>query len=415
MLLKNRLTAPLQFSAKPLTCAALLLATLAAPSVWAQKFPTTPKQRATANQVAEAGVPLSELSPTAPDSYTVKRGNTLWGISKIFLKSPWRWPELWGMNLEDIKNPHLIYPGQVLYLDKSGGRARLSTRRPGELETIKVSPRVRSESLSDSAIPTVSLQAIEPFLTEALIVDEGTFARAPRIVANRESRVLISQGDRVYARSSYGSGVDGGADPLVIAAGKERNYRVFRSAIPLKDPTTGEVLGYEAQYVGKAYLARSESVQPAPTNPSAKPDEKRADEVVPATIDILLSKEEMREGDRLLPEPPRDFSNYVPRAPEGDQSGQIVSVYGNGVSFAGPNQVVTINRGRNQGIETGHVLALLRDANVVPDKTDAGTSLRLPGERNGLIMVFRVFDKVSYALVLETGEGAKVGDRYVKP
>ena len=400
----------------PLAGAAVLFAALVSNSVWAQNFPITAGQRATANQVAETGVALSELAPNAPDSYTVVRGDTLWRISGIFLRSPWRWPELWGMNLDEIKNPHRIYPGQVLYLDKSNGRARLSTRRPGSGEpaTVRVSPRIRSESLSDSAIPPISMQDIEAFLAEPLIVDEATFARAPRIVATPENRVLLSLGDRAYARGSYGSSTDGAS--LSLAAGKPRNFRVFRNAVPLKDPGTGEVLAYEAQYVGKAYLVREEgrvAVQPVPTaNTSAAP----ATELVPATIDIVQAKEEMRVGDRLLPEPPREFSNYVPRAPGSTQAGQIVSVYGNAVTFASQNQVVAINRGREHGMENGHVLALLRDTNLVADKTDESRPmLRLPGERNGLMMVFRTFDKVSYALVLQINDGVKVGDRFVNP
>ena len=400
----------------PLAGAAVLFAALVSNSVWAQNFPITAGQRATANQVAETGVALSELAPNAPDSYTVVRGDTLWRISGIFLRSPWRWPELWGMNLNEIKNPHRIYPGQVLYLDKSNGRARLSTRRPGSGEpaTVRVSPRIRSESLSDSAIPPISMQDIEAFLAEPLIVDEATFARAPRIVATPENRVLLSLGDRAYARGSYGSSTDGAS--LSLAAGKPRNFRVFRNAVPLKDPGTGEVLAYEAQYVGKAYLVREEgrvAVQPVPTaNTSAAP----ATELVPATIDIVQAKEEMRVGDRLLPEPPREFSNYVPRAPGSTQAGQIVSVYGNAVTFASQNQVVAINRGREHGMENGHVLALLRDTNQIVDKTDESRpTMRLPGERNGLMMVFRTFDKVSYALVLQINDGVKVGDRFVNP
>jgi len=430
----------------PLAGAAVLFAALLSSSVWAQNFPITAGQRATANQVAETGVPLSELAPNAPDSHTVVRGDTLWAISGIFLRSPWRWPELWGMNLDDIKNPHRIYPGQVLYLDKTGGRARLSTRRPGSSEpvTVRVSPRIRSESLSDSAIPPVSMQQIEAFLAEPLIVDEATFARAPRIVATPENRVLLSLGDRAYARGSYGNESDAAA--LSLAAGKPRNFRVFRNAVPLKDPSTGEVLAYEAQYVGKAYLSREESrvAVEAPPTP-ATPQPVRADdykpafdnpanvervqiantsaasaapasELVPATIDIVQAKEEMRVGDRLLPEPPREFSNYVPRAPGSAQKGQIVSVYGNAVRFASQNQVVAINRGREHGVENGHVLALLRDTNLVTDKTDdSRPMLRLPGERNGLMMVFRTFDKVSYALILQIHDGVKVGDRFVNP
>ncbi|MDG5975963.1 peptidoglycan-binding LysM [Hydrogenophaga taeniospiralis CCUG 15921] len=437
---------------RPLACAVAVFATLASATAWAQNHPITQDQRATANLVAESGVPLHELAPNAPDSHTVKRGDTLWGISSIFLQSPWRWPELWGMNMQDIRNPHLIYPGQVLYLDKSGGRARLSTRRPGdngEPQTVRVSPRTRYEGLSESAIPPISLQAIEAFLTEPLIVDEATFARAPRIVAAKDSRVLLSRGDRAYARSFYGDNAQTEVEPLSTASGQPRDYRVFRNAVPLKDPSTGEVLAYEAQYVGKAFIVRGESrqaaaaapakVQPAqpatqdvytpqfertaanierdkPAASAAAPAKPPVGEIVPATIDIVSAKEEMRVGDRLLPEPPREFPHYVPAAPSSTQTGQIVSVYGNAVTFAAQNQVVAINRGREHGIERGHVLALLSDSNTLVDKTDdSRPTLRLPGERNGLMMVFRTFDKVSYALVLQIADGVKVGDRFTNP
>jgi hypothetical protein len=382
-------------------------------AAWAQRepnFPITPGQRATATQVAQAGVALSELAPNAPDSYTIKRGDTLWAISGIFLKSPWRWPELWGMNLAEIRNPHLIFPGQTLYLDTSSGRATLSTRAPGgAMETVKVSPRIRSESLNDTAIPPISLQAIEAFLTESLIVDEAAMLRAPRIVATPESRVLLSRGDRAYARGAYSSGEAGA--PLILADGQPNGFRVFRNAVPIKDPTTDEVLGYEAQYLGKAVLERSESVSKVAPRDGAGPAE-----LVPATIDIIAAREEMRVGDRLLPEPDRDLSTYVPRAPSSPQAGQIVSIQGNAVTFAAQNQVVVINRGKRDGMERGHVLAILRDNNTLADRTDAARPLlRLPGERNGLMMVFRTFDRLSYALVLEISDGVKVGDTFINP
>jgi len=412
MPLNRRLSAPL----RPLAVAVAALATLAVGNGWAQNFPITPGQRGTAEQVAQAGVPLSELAPNAPDSYTIQRGDTLWAISGLFLKSPWRWPELWGMNLQAIRNPHLIYPGQTLYLHRANGRATLSTVPPGASAdstggTIRVSPRTRYEALSDTAIPPVNLQAIEAFLTEPLIVDEATFAQAPRIVATPENRVLLTRGDRAYARGQYGSAGGQQGPALSDAAGQPTSFRVFRNAVPLKDPSTGEVLGYEAQYVGKAQLQRGEG-----QSTQTGPDGKALTEIVPATIDITTAKEEMRIGDRLLPDPPRDFSSYVPSAPNGAQNGQIVSVYGNAVSYAGQNQVVAINRGTAHGLQRGHVLALMRDANVVPDKTDASRPmLRLPGERNGVMMVFRTFDKVSYALVLQIVDGVKVGDRFTNP
>ncbi|MEX1166635.1 MAG: LysM peptidoglycan-binding domain-containing protein [Hydrogenophaga sp.] len=426
--------------------AGLLLALLGSANVWAQNYPITAQQRAKANQVAQAGVELSALVPNAPSSYKIKRGDTLWRISGLFLKSPWRWPELWGMNLEEIKNPHRIYPGQELFLDTSNGRARLSTRRPnGAPSEVRLSPRVRSESLNESAIPPVDLQQIEAFLAEPLIVDETTYERAPRIVATPESRVLLSLGDRAYARSTYGPTLNGLIEPLSTAAGKPRNYRVFRSATPLKDPSTGEILAFEAQYVGKANIARGEEMRtaevvPMPAGAKAKD---RADykpafdniksnidrvqiasaapagpgvDLIPATIDIVAAKEEIRVGDRLLPEPPREFSNYVPAAAPANITGQIVSIYGNGVRFAAQNQVVAINRGASQGVANGQVFAVLRDANSFVDTTDASRpTLRLPGERNGLMMVFRTFERVSYALVLEISDGVKVGDRFVSP
>ncbi len=400
---------PSKFPLKSVSFAAVAaLVALTASSASAQKFPITDGQKATASQVAQAGVPLSELSPSAPDSYTVKRGDTLWAVSGLFLKTPWRWPELWGMNLNDIRNPHLIFPGQVLYLDKTGGRARLTTRGP-DGDTVKVTPRVRSESLSASAIPTVNMAVIESFLAEPLIVDDATFAKAPRIIATQENRVLLSRGDRAYARARSAENPE--AAPLAVVNGKTGAFRVFRNAVPLRDPTTNAILAYEAQYVGKVNVVGSES-----TTESTDSAGKKVTEIIPASLDVVAAKEEMQVGDRLLPEPEREFSNFVPRSPRTPQTGQVVSVYGNAVRFAAQNQVVAINRGREHGIERGHVLAVLRESNVLTDTTDSGRpQVRLPGERNGLIMVFRTFDKISYAIVLDIQDGVQVGHRFVNP
>src|SRR4051812_45366938 len=156
------------------TLAALTVASMGGTAAFAQNYPVTPQQRATAQQTAQAGIPVSELAPNAPDEYTVKPGDTLWAISRLYLRSPWRWPELWGMNIGEISNPHRIYPGQVLYLDKTGGRARLSTRRGsgGPEGTVKLSPRTRYESLSGMALPTLNPSLIEPFLSEPIIIDD---------------------------------------------------------------------------------------------------------------------------------------------------------------------------------------------------------------------------------------------------
>ena len=387
-----------------LTWTALACGLLAGPAL-SQSFPITAQQRATANQVAQSGVALSELSPNAPQSYTVKSGDTLWDISGLFLKNAWRWPELWGMNLSDIKNPHLIYPGQTLFLDTSSGRARLSMRPGSGLPTVRVSPRTRIENLAANALPTLKSHLIEPFLTEPLIVDEQGLNAAPRIVAAQDSRVLLTRGDRAYARGNTGFELQD--DP----SKKQQAFRVFRDATPLKDPITGEVLGYEAQYVGKALLARSESKQD-----SVDADGKSQTEIVPATIDIIGAKEEMRVGDRLLPEPPPQLQSYVPHAPVGNIDARVVSIYGSAVVNAAQNQVVSLNKGSRDGIELGHVLAIMTDGARLVDKTDANRPMiKLPDERNGLLMVFRTFEKVSYGLVLDITHGVKVGDRLVNP
>ena len=391
-----------------------LLASLAALAVLgagvsaahAQKsYPITPQQRATAQATAQAGIPVSELAAGAPDEYTVKRGDTLWAISRMYLKSPWRWPELWGMNMADIKNPHLIYPGQVLYLDKTDGRARLSTRAgSGSGGTIKLSPRTRYESLAGMALPTLKPSLIEPVLTEPVVVDENTLANAPRIVAGNDNHVLLARGDRAYA-------IGNAESPLIETSGPIRQFRIFRNATPLVDPASGEVLGYEAQYLGRAQLQRSQTVE------SQMQDGKLVTSVVPATIDLIAAKEEVRAGDRLLPEPPRQLVSYTPHAPAGPMDGgRIISVYGNAVQFAAQNQVVAINKGLRDGIESGNVLAILKNGEVITDKT-SGTkeTFKLPNERIGLLMVFRPFEKVSYALVLEISDVPKAGDLLVNP
>ncbi len=369
---------------------------------WAQNLPISPQQRATANQVVQAGVLLSELAANAPDSYAVKRGDTLWAISGVFLKTPWRWPELWGMNLNEIANPHLIYPGQSLYLEKSGGRARLrlSQANLDGVSSVKLSPQIRLEKLADGAIPALKSSMIEPFLAEPLVVDANELQAAPRIVAAQEGRVLLSRGDRAYARATH-------EGTLVMGQG----YRVFRNATPLRDPDNGELLGYEAQYLGRAAMISKESSQD-----SSDKDGKIRIDIVPATLDIVSSKEEMRVGDRLLPEPERQFQSYTPRAPDGPVSGRIVSIYGSTVVNASQNQVVAINRGLRNGIQTGHVMAILKDGARLSDRTDpAKPEIKLPDERNGLLMVFKTFDKVSYALVLEITSSVKVGDRLTNP
>jgi hypothetical protein len=370
---------------------ALGAASFSTPAFAAGNYPITPAQRGTAQQVAQSGVPLSELAPNAPDSHTVKRGDTLWDISKLFLKSPWRWPELWGMNLDQIRNPHLIYPGQVLVLDKSGGRARLRLAQGGADNTVRLSPRVRSEALDDSGIPSIPLHLIAPFLNEAVVFQNDELASAPRIVATQEGRVLVSRGDTAYVRGDLGN---------------LREYRVFRSAKPLLDPVTREVLGYEAAYLGSAEYVRPGESR---TRADGKP------EIIPATFTVTGIKQEIGVGDRLAPIPARDYTNYTPHAPKGEVDGRIISIYGEGFS-AGQNQIVALNRGSRDGMERGHVLALWREGLNTIDKTDEQrTALKLPDERHGLLFVFSVFDRVSYALILQVKDPVKPGDRFTQP
>lgn len=388
---------------------AMLCAALATPAVQANDLPVSAAQRATATQVAQQGVPLAELAPEAPDTYVVKRGDTLWGISGMYLKRPWRWPELWGMNLQAIRNPHLIFPGQTLYLHKDGAYARLSTSAPGanpalgDPQTVRVSPRTRTDSLADSALPTLKPHLIEPFLVEPVVVDGQALQLAPRIVATLEDRVLMSPGDRIYARGDA-------SNPLRAEPGEPRQYRVFRDAVALKDPLTGEILGYEAQHLGTAVLVRGETFEESANGKGGV-----TSEYVPASLDVSSSKEEIRAGDRLLPAPPRSFMSYAPHAPQRDLEARVVSIYGSSaVANAAQNNVVAINLGTQDGIETGLVLKLMTKGDRVKDRTDKAI-VKLPSESNGMAMVFRTFDRVSYALILDVRTPVRVGDRLVNP
>lgn len=373
--------------------------------------PAPAMESAVAPQVAARGIPLADLAPHAPDQYVVKRGDTLWGIAGIYLRRPWHWPQLWGMNRQTIANPHLIYPGQTLTLERQDGFARLRTgargaqSAPGELETVRISPRTRSESLSDTALPTLKSHLIEPFLAEPLVVEAITLEQAPRIIATVDDRVLMTTGDRAYARGEA-------ADPLRAEPGQPRLYRIVRQAVPLKDPLTQEVLGYEAQYVGKAELVRGES-----TEETANGKGGIVSEYVPATVDILSAKEEVRAGDRLLPEPPRAFMNYTPHAPQVDVDARVVSIYGSGaVANAAQNQVIALNLGEQDGLQTGHVLNLLTQGDRIKDTTDPSRPMiKLPSESNGMAIVFRTFERVSYALILDVRTTVRPGDRLVSP
>ncbi len=377
-------------SAAVLGLASCLVASAAEP-----RFPVTAGQRQAAQQVAQAGVALEDLSPQAPERHTVQRGDTLWDISKLFLKSPWRWPQLWGMNLDQIRNPHLIYPGQILVLDKSSGRGilRVASDAGGQpTNTVKLSPRVRSQQLDNGAIASIPLHLIGPFLNEAVVFERDDLDKAPRIVATQEGRVMLSRGELAYVRGDLAS---------------TRDYRIFREATPLLDPETRELLGYEGQYVGTAELLREGSSQPSTGG--------KGTDIVPATFTVKTVRQEAGIGDRLWAAPPVDWAAYVPHAPTTATEGRVVSIYGLGL-HAGQNQIVALNRGTRDGMERGHVLALWRAGTSAVDRTDPNRpAMRLPDERNGLLFVFRVFERVSYALILNVTDPVKSGDRFTQP
>jgi len=358
-------------------------------------LPITPEWRDTAQRVAQAGVPLEDLSPNAPDSHTVQPGDTLWGISGMFLKSAWRWPELWGMNLQQIRNPHLIYPGQVLTLERINGRAtlRVATGEMGvPTNTVRLSPRVRSESLNNGAIASIPVHLIGPFLNEAVVFNTNELDSAPRIVAAQEGRVMLGRGDTAYVRGELAGA---------------RDFRIFRQLVPLTDPLTKELLGYEGRYVGTAEFTRAGETQLASAGGSPG--------VVPDTFRIASTRMEVKVGDRLSPVPMQELVSYVPRAPSSPVDGRIVSIYGDGLR-AGQNQIVSINKGQRDGIERGHVLALWRAGAAAVDTTGARRqNIRLPDEKHGVLFVFRTFERVSYALILNVQEPVRAGDRFTQP
>jgi hypothetical protein len=356
------------------------------------RYPITTDQRRVADQVAQAGVPLSALAPNAPESYTVKRGDTLWDISSVFLVSPWRWPELWGMNRGDIANPHLIYPGQTLVLVKGAERAYLkvaggtTTALPGAPgESVRLTPQIRDAGVDKGvAVTSIPNNLIEPFLSQPMVIDANELSKYPRIVATQEGRVNIGRGDAAYARG--------------VTNDRIENYHVFRPARPLYDPddvNRKSPIAYEAFYLGTARMAKPGEV---------------------ATLRVQDSKEEIGIGDRLVPIERQNLIAYVPHRPEKSVDGRIISIYA-GVRQAGPGNIITLNRGRDAGLEIGHVLALLETGATIEDRTSTTRReyIKLPDERIGEMFVFRVFDRISYALIMNSTKPVEIGDRFVQP
>lgn len=321
--------------------------------------------------LAQATKPL-QLADGAPERYIVVPGDTLWGLSAKYLKDPYRWPELWKMNAQDIKNPHRIYPGQVLVLDKSGAEPRLA------LATIKEMPQEHIEPFKQ-AIPSIPPQEIEPFLSQPLVVDKSTFDTAVRVVGLQDNRVIAGAGDTIYTTPP---------------ATPQKNWQVFRAGKPLIDPDTREILGNEAIFLGTARMtAQGEA----------------------ASFTLLTSKEEVAAGDFLMPAPKADVLSYLPHAPTQAVKARVLAMYG-GVSFGGPQGIVVINRGKQDGLEMGHVLAVDKAGMVIDDRYQGEKkTYTMPDARNGLIFVFRVMDRVSYALIMGAQQPVEVGDSVHTP
>lgn len=346
-----------------------------------------------AQSTADAPNPRCAFLPNAPDQHTVVRGDTLWDISGKFLQNPWCWPQVWGMNKEQIRDPHWIYPGQTVYLDRVAGRLRLgkpvgeSSEDGGGLRTVRLSPQVRSEGLgAQQAIPAIPANAIEPYLSQPLVLGQNELDGAPRIIATQEGRVMLGKNDKAYVRGDLGT---------------DKAFQVFRPGTPLKDPESKQVIGYEAAYLGTLNLERA----------AGSSDEAH-------TFTVASIKQEIGVGDRLLPMPPTPILNYMPHPPQQPTDARIVSVYG-GVSQAGQNQIVTVNRGKKDGLDLGTVLELYRFGKIVVDPTEKKTSwfgsskarmVKLPDHQYGNLFIFRVFDNIAYGLVMQVTDSVQIGD-----
>ncbi|OZA30361.1 MAG: peptidoglycan-binding LysM-like protein [Hydrogenophilales bacterium 17-61-9] len=363
-----------------------------------------------------------KLQDNAPDKYVVVKGDTLWDISGRFLKDPWRWPQIWNLNRAEIKNPHWIYPGDIVVLDRSGKEPRLSLVKgnAGGMQTVKLSPGVRASDISNDAIPAIPINVIHPFLSQPRVVPQGAFDNAPFILGSNTDRVVLASGDDAFAT---------GGKPGVT------RWNVLRPGKALKDPENGEVLGYEVSYLG---------------------DARTLVEGAPQKIRVTRSTQEILPRDKLVEADNRTTFEFIPHAPDTLISGRIISAYG-GMTDSGRYQTVVINRGSRDGLEPGHVLTVFREGRAVTltrdetdrmawinkkskDVPDGGAwlyndvrclkedgkvtydqaadvrntfrstclgnnndrAVKLPDARSGLVMVYRVYDRVSYALIMES-------------
>lgn len=322
-----------------------------------------------------AGQPL-QLADGAPSRHVVVAGDTLWGLSARFLKEPWRWPEIWRLNKEQIKNPNLIYPGDVIVLDRDADGNPLL-----RVEDVKLRPRIYAEQMAQ-AIPPIPPNVIEPYISVPLVVEVGGLDNAARIVATQQDRVFLGNGDLAYVEN---------ADPA------QRQWQIYRNGRPLLDPEYPDqnpadpkhVLGYEAFYLGSATQVKAGN---------------------PATFEVLTAKEEIGRGDRLVPAVRPALVSYLPHKPDTQIDGRVISVYGR-VGTAGRGSIISLNRGARDGLEIGHVLALEHNRTVVQrDEQDRKMNVQIPAERAGLVFVFRTFEHIAYALIVQSEGTIEVND-----
>jgi len=353
------------------------------------------------------------VAADAPDSYTVVQGDTLWGISGRFLQEPWRWPEVWKMNEDEIRNPHLIYPGQIIVLDRSGPYLRIGKRIGSGGSNMPVGdsrlqPRIYQTPVNE-AISTIPMRAIAPFLTRPLVIDGKSLEGAATIVATETNRVYLAQGDTVFAKD-----VDENVD----------RWAIFRLNKPLADPISGRELGHEVLSLGFARVKER-------TNP--------------VTLEIVEAVEEIGVGHKMLPADGELVFSYAPHAPRETIDARLVSIY-RGISETGKLSVVVVSAGKENGLEPGHVVAMFRNRGTArysepkaagehrypdirtiarggpyPDiRSMTGgdkeeTLFVLPEKRYGLALIFRVFDRVSYAIIMDTDGQAAIGDAIRNP
>lgn len=358
-----------------------------------------------ARAVAAPAEPIV-LAPNHPERYVVVRGDTLWDISGRFLRDPWRWPEVWQGNPQ-VANPHLIFPGDVLMVSTIDGRPVMQvargpaavaagvtdggtvaiTERPAPiprdssgrpLSVVRLSPQVREIEL-EKAIPTIPMDAIRQFLEGSIVVGNGELDKAPYVVSFADEHMSGGTGYRIYVRGVKDSDVG--------------RYMVVRPGKEYRDPDSGAKLGREALYLAGAELERIGD---------------------PATMELVKGKREVLKGDRLIAGEPETFNyNFMPHAPAAETKGRVISVF-DAVNQIGQHQVVVLNLGKRDGMEAGHVLAVFQDGEKVKD-TVRGGSVKLPDERAGTVIVFRTFDKVSYALVTKAVRAIHINDRVKNP